>query len=111
MRLIGIIIFCLLSGITALAQQRSYKSTDMPRIVRFYPNPATSYIQFDIPQHLVKETQLLVFNFLGKKVLDLPATQTKARVDMNPLSRGIYIFQLKDKTGKIIESGKFQIEK
>lgn len=101
----------MLSGLTAAAQQRSYKSTDIPRMVRFYPNPATSYIQFDIPQPIARETQLHIFNFLGKKVLDLPATQAKARVDLNPLTRGIYIFQLKDKSGKIIESGKFQIEK
>jgi hypothetical protein len=52
-----------------------------------------------------------VYNFLGKKVIELQDVATKTRIDLSNYSRGIYIYQLKDKSGKIIESGKFQVEK
>jgi hypothetical protein len=35
----------------------------------------------------------------------------RARIDLTSFSRGIYIIQLKDRNGKTIEAGKFQIEK
>lgn len=108
---IGLIILCILLTAGAFSQQRSDKQLSPPRLIRFYPNPATDYIQFDIPSQLSKESIVQIYNFLGKKVLDLPCSQLKARIDLTSLARGIYIFQLKDKTGRIIESGKFQIEK
>lgn len=111
MRVFGLLLFIVCISINVMAQQRTEKSPDQPRIIRFYPNPATTFIQFEAPSQLAKETQLQIFNFLGKKVADLPTSQAKARVDLTPLTRGIYIFQLKDKSGKIIGSGKFQIEK
>jgi hypothetical protein len=98
-------------GVVAKSQQRNEKLIPTSRLIRFYPNPATTFIQFEIPVHVVKESQLQIFNFLGKKVVDLPYSPVKARVDLTSFTRGIYIFQLKDKTGKILESGKFQIEK
>lgn len=111
MRLIGIWIICLFMGGTISAQQRTDKGSNLPRLVHFYPNPATTYIQFEIPASHTNETVLEVYNFLGKKIIALPSVQAKARIDLSAFTRGIYIFQLKDKTGKIIESGKFQIEK
>lgn len=105
------IILFLSVGIGAKSQLRNDKVMTMPRMIRFYPNPATSFIQFDIPAQVGKESHLQIFNFLGKKVVDLPSSQIKTRVDVTSLTRGIYIFQLKDKSGKIMESGKFQIEK
>jgi len=32
-------------------------------------------------------------------------------VNLTDFTRGIYIFQLKDQNGKVIESGKFQVNK
>jgi hypothetical protein len=52
-----------------------------------------------------------VYNFLGKKVIEMPDIANRTRIDLTGYSRGIYIYQLRDKNGKIIESGKFQVEK
>ena len=102
-------IIILFMGGTAIAQQRDKVSNI--RAIRFYPNPATTFIQFEIPASSNKETVLEIYNFLGKKMLSIPTSHWKARIDLTPMNRGIYIYQWKDKTGKIIESGKFQIEK
>jgi hypothetical protein len=81
------------------------------RIVTCYPNPAISFINIDIQKISSKNHTLLVFNFLGKKVANFNEINTHNRIDLTNFSRGIYIFQLKDPSGRVIESGKFQIEK
>jgi len=82
-----------------------------PVAVRFYPNPATSYIVFDLLKNYDKNYSIQVFNFLGKKVYEFSATEQKTTVSLTDFFRGIYIFQLKDPSGKIVESGKFQVNK
>ena len=79
--------------------------------VKFYPNPAISVINFDFQKKYDKTYLLQIYNFLGKKVYEAPATDQKAVVNLSDFFRGIYIFQLKDQSGKIIESGKFQVSK
>jgi hypothetical protein len=79
--------------------------------VRFYPNPATSFITFDLLKNYGKNYSIQVFNFLGKKVYEFAATDQKTLVNLTDFFRGIYIFQLKDPNGKIVESGKFQVNK
>ena len=38
-------------------------------------------------------------------------SQDKFTVNLNDYTRGIYIYHLVDATGKIIESGKFQVSR
>jgi hypothetical protein len=82
-----------------------------PKIVKFYPNPATSMITFDFQQGYDKSYNLQIFNFIGKKVQEITNVSPKTIVNLNDFYRGIYIFQLKDKTGKVVDSGKFQVSK
>lgn len=84
---------------------------DAPRIVRFYPNPATSLINFDLGDAPENNYKLQIFNFLGKKVFELSNPSRKTVVNLNDFYRGVYIFQLRDRNGKIVESGKFQVSK
>jgi hypothetical protein len=86
-------------------------TTPAARIVSCYPNPAISFINIDVQKISTKSHSLLVYNFLGKKVADFNDINTHNRIDLTNFSRGIYIFQLKDPSGRVIESGKFQIEK
>ena len=82
-----------------------------PRITRFYPNPASSFINFEFQRSLEKGYVLQLYNFIGKKVSEIAVTNNKLIIPLDGFFRGIYIFQLRDKNGKIIESGKFQIVK
>ena len=79
------------------------------KIVKFYPNPATSNINFELQRALDKSYSLQIFNFMGKKVLELTPSSQKLNLSLNGLYRGVYVFQLRDKTGKIFDSGRFQV--
>ena len=81
------------------------------KVVRFYPNPATSIINFEFSKPVQHDYILQVFNFVGKKVFESNAVLQKMTVPLTDFYRGIYIFQLRDKTGRILESGKFQVSK
>jgi hypothetical protein len=48
---------------------------------------------------------------MGKKMEELVPGSQIINLSLNTFYRGIYIFQLRDKKGKIIESGKFQVVK
>jgi hypothetical protein len=86
-------------------------SSNTARFVKFYPNPATTFINIEVQRSLLRSSSFQVYNFLGRKVIEMQDLANKTRIDLTGYSRGIYIYQLKDKNGKIIESGKFQVEK
>lgn len=91
---------------------RAVANGQVPRQIRCYPNPATTAIFFELKARNPQENaQLRIYNFLGKKVLDIPRMNTNIRVDVNNLNRGIYIYQLTDMHGRVMESGKFHVEK
>jgi hypothetical protein len=80
--------------------------------VKFYPNPATTVINFEFTKPAPDATYTLqVYSFIGKKVSEITVTNNKATLSLDNFFRGVYVFQLRDKTGKIIESGKFQVVK
>lgn len=81
------------------------------QLVKFYPNPAISYITFEFPRDYEKGHSFEVYNFLGKKVFEVKNINPKTTIDLSQYYRGIYIFQLRDKAGRIVESGRFQVNK
>ena len=83
------------------------------RVVRVYPNPATSIINFEFPQTFDKSgvLTLYVYSFIGKKMNEFKITTDKITINLDDYFRGIYVFQIQDKTGNIVESGKFQVIK
>ena len=107
-----IILLVIFSSVTGYAQTGTGRSAQASvKVVRFFPNPATSFINFEFNKSTDDTYTFQVFNFLGKKVMDLPQVNNRTRVDLTNYTRGFYIFQLKNRTGKVIESGKFQVEK
>src|SRR3982751_3397257 len=101
-------IFYILSIILLTTLQSKSQANKPPepvaREIKFYPNPAVSQITFDFEQNLDKSYSFQVYNFVGKKVLDVPAVTQKTVVNVTDFYRGVYIFQLRDKTGKMIDS-------
>ena len=81
------------------------------RVLRFYPNPAVSVINFEFLKPGQRDLKLQVYNFVGKKVYELATVSQKTTLTLTDFYRGVYIFQLRDKTGRIVESGKFQVNK
>lgn len=104
---------------TLFAQAQEGKPSDTPfsaeilkaKVLKFYPNPASGVINFEFLKPVQKDLTLQVFNFIGKKVVELNGVSQKTSVPLNEFYRGVYIFQLRDKSGRIVESGKFQVSK
>jgi len=86
-------------------------TADAVKTIKFYPNPASSFINFDFSKNYDQSYTLVIFNFIGKKIEDLKVTDQKMTVSLTDFYRGVYIFQLRDKDGNIVESGKFQVIK
>ncbi|HTI08622.1 MAG TPA: T9SS type A sorting domain-containing protein [Puia sp.] len=101
----------LLSSTQAKSQARGPMPDPEPKITKFYPNPAISFITFEIAKESNKNYTLLIFNFLGRKVKDISDVTPKTVVNLSDLVRGIYIFQLKEQNGRVTDSGTFQVNK
>ncbi len=82
------------------------------RIVKLYPNPATAYVTFDVPKGYEKTHIIQIYSFLGKKMYESLNLPQKLTVQLNDFNRGLYIYHLVEiSSGKIIESGKFQVSR
>lgn len=112
MKIFYIASIILLTSVQAKSQAKDPSPQDpSARITRFYPNPAVSQITFDIDQTLNQGYSFQIFNFIGKKVFELSTVTPRTVVNVADFYRGVYIFQLKDKSGKTVDSGKFQVTK
>lgn len=81
-------------------------------MVRLYPNPAVSYITFELRDNFKRGLTLQLYSgILGKKVLSIALSQERSLLNLNEFPRGIYIYHLVDTNGKVLESGKFQVTK
>ena len=108
-----ILIFTVLYSWDSFSQSKSpLLTTDLPvKFMRYYPNPAVSVINFEFQKDYDKSLSFQIFNFIGKKVFDLKTVTPKINVLLTDFYRGVYIYQLRNKLGKIIDSGKFQVVK
>lgn len=110
MKILYILSFVLLSAITTRSQTRiNPASNPETKVLKFYPNPAVSRITFSFEQGYDRNYSFQIFNFIGKKVYELQAVAPKTIVDLSNFYRGVYIFQVRDKSGKISHSGTFQV--
>ncbi|MFZ9388356.1 MAG: T9SS type A sorting domain-containing protein [Chitinophagaceae bacterium] len=113
-RILPILSIILLIAIQSQAQNsRSIPTSDVQdRIVKLYPNPATTYITFDLQKNYRSGLNITVYNgVLGKKVYESVNTPSKLTVDLSDFNRGVYIYHVIDQSGRIIESGKFQVSR
>lgn len=111
-RLFYILAIFLLIGLQSQAQSpsRGLPAAVGDRIVKLYPNPATTYITFELPKEFEKTHVIQVYSFMGKKVFETQTRNQKTTIDLSDFNRGLYIYHLVDiATGKIAESGKFQV--
>jgi len=110
-KLLHIIAFIVFGILQSQGQTRTIPADEPIRIVKFYPNPATSFITFDLQKTIDKGCDIQVFNLLGKMVYEQKNIPSRTTVNLNDYNRGVYIYQLRDHDGKILDSGKFQVSK
>jgi hypothetical protein len=112
MRIFYILLSIILATSTqAKSQARSPLSEPDHKVIKFYPNPAVSYITFELIKEQGKTVTLQIFSFLGRKVKDVQDVTEKTTVNLSDLPRGLYTFQLKNEDGRVTDSGMFQVNK
>lgn len=79
--------------------------------VRCYPNPASTVINFSFTGKYESGHTITIYNSIGKKVSEQSLISSRISVGLDGYFRGIYLYQLKDKAGKIIQTGRFQVSK
>ena len=101
----------LLTAAYSQGQSKSSLADGGSSLVRFYPNPATSSITFDFQKTAEKGHSIQVFSFLGKKMHEVSNISQRTIINLSDFNRGVYIYQLYDRSGKLVESGKFQVSR
>lgn len=110
-RILPILSIILLAATLSQAQPRVSPAPEAT-LVRFYPNPATSNITFDLQKgYYDKGYSLEVYSFMGRKMYETANFSQRTTLNLTDFTRGVYIYQLHDKSGKMVESGKFQVSK
>jgi hypothetical protein len=74
--------------------------------VSVYPNPVVSLLKVEYKLGIHRELTLKVYDMSGREVLERKQLKSGDQVNMSGLIRGIYQYQLLDKVGKLISSGK-----
>ncbi len=80
-------------------------------ILRSYPNPAISRVTFDFQKAPEAGYSIQVYSFLGKKVFEQKNLPQRTVINLNDYNRGVYVYQLRDRSGRMVESGKFQVSR
>jgi hypothetical protein len=105
-----LIILIVFSASFAQAQSRA-TAQDGAVVLRFFPNPATSVVNFDFEKAYDKGYSIQIFNVLGRKMYQASNLNQRTSISLTDFDRGIYVYQLFDRNGKMIESRKFQVSK
>jgi Secretion system C-terminal sorting domain len=103
--------FLMLVNLSLSASEILGPSEPRIRIIQCYPNPAITNIYFEFLKPSEKNCTLYIYNFIGKKVEEIKVSSSKVAVNLETYYRGLYVFQLRDKQGTLLESGKFQVVK
>lgn len=79
------------------------------KVLKVYPNPASSQINFEVLNNNENTFEIIVYNFLGKRLDDLKNVSGTKQLDLSNYFSGIYIYQVRDQKGNLVESGKFNV--
>ena len=111
-RIFYIFIFIIGLNFTSLAQNKvSTPGDGGAKLIKLYPIPATTAINFDFISGYDKSMSFEIYNFTGKKVYELKAPPEKINLPLTDFSRGFYYYQLRDKVGRLIETQRFLVIK
>lgn len=112
-QLLSILSFVFLLSIQSQGQASRNISVSVgsERLVRMYPNPATSFITFDLQKDAAKGFSIQLYSLIGKKMFETMNIKEKVKVNLEDFNRGVYIYHLMDRNGKLVESGKFQVSR
>lgn len=106
-----IYILTFIFGLTFTSFAQSKPGDFSAKLLKFYPNPATTVINFEFLRGYDKAYSLQIYAFMGKKIYEIKNTMPRINIALDEFYRGIYLYKLLDKAGTVIESGKFLVVK
>lgn len=90
---------------------RNENPLTVTKLVTCYPNPATTYINFKFDNGVPLFSTLSIYSFTGRKMGQLKVTDRNViRISLDDYYRGLYMYQLCDASGNILESGRFIVK-
>ncbi len=103
----------MLMAVADVTAQKAPAAPSSPQttLVKFYPNPAVNFITFEIKEPVERGSSLQVYSFLGRQVASVPVNAQRVTVNVSEYFRGIYVFQLRSPSGKVVETNKFQVSR
>jgi hypothetical protein len=90
---------------------RTIPTDNGERIVKIYPVPAIDHTNIEPIKASNTVYSLVIYNFLGKKMYENQNFSQKTTIKLDEYTRGVYIYHLRDLSGRLVESGKFQVSK
>jgi Secretion system C-terminal sorting domain len=100
-------------GLSSQAQTYSQpdNSTTQVKFLKTYPNPAITTVNIEFQKGYTKFYSLQILNSLGRKMYMASSIPSSFSIDLRKekIYRGIYIYQLLDRKGSIVESGKILV--
>lgn len=111
-RIFTILSIILITALQSIGQvNREPVQDPTQRILKVYPNPGVTVTKFEFQKNYDRGYTLQVINFIGKQVFESKNINTSTILNLTAFNRGVYIYQLIDQSGKVVESGKFQVSK
>ena len=108
-----IIILIIGINFTSFAQNKSFSDEVgvQTKFIKSYPNPATTVVNFEFQKAYNRSFSIQVLNSIGKKMFEAKNIPSLLSINLKEekFYRGIYIYQLIDKSGAVVESGKILV--
>jgi Secretion system C-terminal sorting domain len=112
-KILYILFFVLFVSLSSQGQSYSQpdNSTTQVKFLKTYPNPAITIVNIEFQKGYNRSYSLQILNSLVRKVYMAQSIPTAFSIDLRKekIYRGIYIYQLLDRKGSIIESGKILV--
>ncbi len=83
-------------GINNISEKTTFK---------IYPNPVQD--KLNIFTNGSKETFIKIYNNTGETIKEIPINKDFTTVTLSDLSSGLYFYQISDRSGKVLDTGKF----
>jgi predicted exporter len=112
-KIIFILSFIIGINYTSFAQNRitSNDGSAAVKMVNVFPNPATTVVNFEFQRDYSRSYSIQILNSIGKVMYSGKNMPSFLAIDLKTekFYRGIYIYQLLDRNGVVIESGKILV--
>jgi uncharacterized SAM-binding protein YcdF (DUF218 family) len=85
--------------------------TEQIKYLNTYPNPANAIVNFKFQKGNSRAYSIQILNSIGKRMYEAKSLPGFFSIDLKAerFYRGIYIYQLVDRNGIVIESGKILV--